>query len=357
MYRCRTDAIRLNGTATLWWDAENTSIHFIEQTLLPNEYSIVECRGIERLAAAIRRLEIRGAPALGVAGAYGVALSAALSDRKDMQSFMAAVRRDADILRSTRPTAINLAWGIDRVLASMTPAHDCNEACTRAIAEAEDIAREDTAYCHAIGKHGTELLPDTCTVLTHCNAGALACSSWGTALGVIRSAINVGKNVNVISCETRPLMQGARLTAWELARDGIEVTTITDSTAAHLMRKGAIDAVIVGADRITSDAVFNKIGTYMHAVCAYHHKIPFYVAAPLSTFDPINTEQDVIIEERGREEVTIMGGRTYVPGKAQVRNYAFDATPMELVTAIITETGVLRPPIDIHKLLSHRNTT
>lgn len=347
----------MNGTATLWWDAEKTSIHYIEQTLLPNEYAIIECRSIDRLATAIKRLEIRGAPALGVAGAYGVALAAVLADRKDLKSFMAAVRRDAGILRKTRPTAINLAWGIDRVLGVMTPAQDCDDACARAIAEAEKIAREDTACCHAIGSHGAALLPDTCTVLTHCNAGALACSSWGTALGVIRSAVNAGKQVKVISCETRPLLQGARLTAWELARDGIEVTTITDSTAAHLMRKGAIDAVVVGADRITRDAVFNKIGTYMHAVCAHHHDIPFYVAAPLSTFDPKNAENDVIIEERGREEVTIMGGRTYVPDGAQVKNYAFDATPMDLVTAIITETGVLRPPIDIRKLLSHISTT
>ncbi|MEI7856206.1 MAG: S-methyl-5-thioribose-1-phosphate isomerase [Methanomicrobiales archaeon] len=347
----------MNEIATLWWDSGNRSIHYIEQTLLPNEYTIVECRSIERLATAIRRLEIRGAPALGVAGAYGVALSATLAEKNDIQSFMAAVHRDAGILRTTRPTAINLAWGIDRVLASMRSAQDCDDACSRANAEAGDIAREDTACCHAIGRHGAALLPDTCTVLTHCNAGALACSSWGTALGVIRSAVNEGKKIKVISCETRPLLQGARLTAWELARDGIDVTTITDSTAAHLMRKGAIDAVVVGADRITHDAVFNKIGTYMHAVCAHHHKIPFYVAAPRSTFDAENTEKEVIIEERGRDEVTIMGGRTYVPEEAHVKNYAFDATPMELVTAIITETGVLRPPIDIPKLLSHRSTT
>ena len=347
----------MNESATLWWDAENTSIHYIEQTLLPNDYSIVECRSIERLATAIKRLEIRGAPALGVAGAYGVALAAVLADGKDLRSFMSAVHRDADILRSTRPTAINLAWGIDRVLAAMRPARTPADAVTIAIAEAEEIARDDTACCHAIGKHGAALLPDTCTVLTHCNAGALACSSWGTALGVIRSAVNAGKKVKVISCETRPLLQGARLTAWELARDGIDVTTITDSTAAHLMRKGAIDAVIVGADRITRDAVFNKIGTYMHAVCAYHHKIPFYVAAPLSTFDANNAETDVIIEERGRDEVTNMGSRIFVPEEAHVKNYAFDATPMELVTAVITETGVLRPPIDIHKLLSHHSTT
>ena len=347
----------MNETATLWWDKGNQSIHYIEQTLLPNEYTIVECRSIERLAVAIRRLEIRGAPALGVAGAYGVALSAVLADKKEMPSFMAAVHRDADILRSTRPTAINLAWGIDRVLTAMSTARDCDDACSRAIAEAEEIARDDTACCHAIGENGATLLPDTCTVLTHCNAGALACSSWGTALGVIRSAVKAGKKVNVISCETRPLLQGARLTAWELARDGIDVTTITDSTAAHLMRKGAIDAVVVGADRITGDAVFNKIGTYMHAVCAHHHAIPFYVAAPLSTFDANNTENDVIIEERGREEVTVMGNRTFVPDGAQVKNYAFDATPMELVTAVITEKGVMRPPIDIRKLLSRISTT
>jgi methylthioribose-1-phosphate isomerase len=347
----------VNETATLWWDRENSSIHYIEQTLLPNEYSIVECRSIERLATAIRRLEIRGAPALGVAGAYGVALSAVLSEKKDLNSFMSAMHRDAGILRATRPTAINLAWGIDRVLGAMTTAQNCEVACTRAIAEAEEIAREDTACCHAIGKHGAALLPDSCTVLTHCNAGALACSSWGTALGVIRSAVNEGKTVKVISCETRPLLQGARLTAWELARDGIDVTTITDSSAAHLMRKGTIDAVVVGADRITRDAVFNKIGTYMHAICAHHHKIPFYVAAPLSTFDANNSEKDVIIEERGRDEVTTIGDRIFVPDGAQVKNPAFDATPMELVTAIITETGVLRPPIDIHKLLSHRSTT
>ena len=347
----------MNETATLWWDTDNQSIHYIEQTLLPNEYAIVDCRSIERLAKAIRRLEIRGAPALGVAGAYGVALAAVLADKNDMPSFMASIQRNASILRSTRPTAINLAWGIDRVIASMQPAQDCRDACSRAVAEAMEIAREDTACCHAISKNGAALLPDTCTILTHCNAGALACSSWGTALGVIRSAVEDGKNVKVISCETRPLLQGARLTAWELDRDGIDVTTITDSTAAYLMQKGAIDAVVVGADRITRDAVFNKIGTYMHAVCAHHHKIPFYVAAPYSTFDAKNTASDIIVEERNRDEVTVMGNRTYVPEGAHVKNYAFDATPMELVTAIITETEVLRPPVDIPKLLSHRSTT
>nr|WP_319375202.1 S-methyl-5-thioribose-1-phosphate isomerase [uncultured Methanoregula sp.] len=344
------------GTKTLWWDATSQSIRYIDQTVLPGEFTIIECTSVDRLATAIRRLEIRGAPALGVAGAYGIALAAVTCIKEDPRIFSGDVQAAAALLRSTRPTAINLAWGIDRVLKKIMPVDDIRTARQIAIKEAEAIAREDTDCCHAIGKHGAALLPDTCTVLTHCNAGALACSSWGTALGVIRSAVEEGKNVRVISCETRPLLQGARLTAWELAQDGIDVTTITDSMAAHFMRAGAIDAVVVGADRITRDAVFNKIGTYMHAVCASHHKIPFYVAAPLSTFDKEKRERDVIIEERGRDEVTTMGNRVFVPDRAHVRNPAFDATPMELVTAIVTEHGVVRPPLDIPALLSRTGT-
>jgi methylthioribose-1-phosphate isomerase len=346
----------LNDSATLWWDSAKDCLCYIEQTLLPGEYVIIECRSVDRLATAIRRLEIRGAPALGVAGAYGIALAARTSPQEDFDAFITGMRQAAEMLRSTRPTAINLGWGINRGLAALATAHSCDEARVIALREAEAIAREDTACCHAIGDHGAVLLPDHCTVLTHCNAGALACSSWGTALGVIRSAVKGGKEVKVIACETRPLLQGARLTAWELARDGIDVTVITDSMAAHFMRAGAIDAVIVGADRITHDAVFNKIGTYMHAVCARHHAIPFYVAAPLSTFDPDNAERDVLIEERGREEVTVMGNRTYVPDGAKVKNPAFDATPMDLVTAIITEKGVLHQPIDTRSHLSFRTS-
>ena len=342
----------MNATATLWWDKITGSLCYIDQTLLPETYTIVECRSIERLAMAITRLEIRGAPALGVAGAYGVALAAQVSPKKNLKEFLSDVRRDAEILRITRPTAINLGWGIDRVLDKMVRADDIPSSRSIALEEAETIAREDTACCHAIGEHGADLLPEIGTVLTHCNAGSLACSSWGTALGVIRSAIDNGKEIRVYACETRPLLQGARLTAWELVRDEIEVTVITDSAAAHLMRKNAIDAVLVGADRITSDVVFNKIGTYMHAVCASHHKIPFYVAAPLSTFDTEKKEQDVIIEERNREEITKMGSLCVVPDAAMVKNYAFDATPMSLVTAIITEHGVLQPPVDIDSILS-----
>jgi methylthioribose-1-phosphate isomerase len=346
----------VNETATLWWDTGTESICYIDQTLLPEKYAIVECRSIGHLATAIKRLEIRGAPALGVAGAYGIALSARICQKNEPYAFRADVHRDAEILRATRPTAINLGWGIDRVLSKILPVQDIPLARRIALEEAEAVAREDTACCHAIGSHGAALLPDTCAVLTHCNAGSLACSSWGTALGIIRSAVDGGKQVNVIACETRPLLQGSRLTAWELIRDGIDVTVITDSSAAHLMRIGAIDVVVVGADRITRDAVFNKIGTYMHAICARYHNIPFYVAAPLSTFDIGRSEWEVIIEERGREEVTTMGCRVYVPDAAVVKNYAFDATPMNLVTAIITEKGVMHSPITIDSILSFKST-
>jgi translation initiation factor 2B subunit I family (IF-2BI) len=251
---------------------------------------------------------------------------------------------------------VNLSWGVDRVLARVQAAPGVPDAKAAALAEAKAIAAEDTRCCHAIGGFGADLLPDECTVLTHCNAGALACSTWGTALGVIRSAVAAGKNVKVIACETRPLLQGARLTAWELARDGIDVTVVTDSMAAHIMRTGKIDAVIVGADRITKDAVFNKIGTYMHAVCAHYHGIPFYVAAPISTFDATRLEKDVVIEERGREEIALVGNRTLLPDGVPVRNFAFDATPMDLVRAIVTEQGVVVPPFDINELVA-RSTT
>jgi methylthioribose-1-phosphate isomerase len=346
----------LNTSATLWWDAELPGIRYIEQTLLPSEYRIADCRTTDQLATAIKTLAIRGAPALGVAGGFGVALAAATCTEKNSDAFLAEVTKEAGLLRSARPTAVNLGWGIDRVLARLSGIRDIDTARAVTLAEAEAIAREDTICCHAIGRHGADLLPDHCTVLTHCNAGALACSSWGTALGVIRSAVNAGKEVEVIACETRPLLQGARLTAWELDRDGIDVTVITDSTAAYLMRTGTIDAVIVGADRITGDAVFNKIGTYMHAVCAQHHNIPFYVAAPLSTFDATRTEQDVTIEERNRDELAVLGNRTLIPASVPVKNLAFDATPLALVTAIITESGVFRPPINVNALLSLEGT-
>lgn len=339
----------MNNPYTLWWDQKKRCVCFIDQTLLPNRERIAECRSVRRLAKAIRRLEIRGAPALGVAGAFGVALSASLSRSRTHEAFLGTVTRDAELLRATRPTAVNLGWGIDRVLETVRSAPGVPAARERALAMAEEILAEDTASCHAIGTHGAALLPDPCRILTHCNAGALACSSWGTALGVVRSATESGKAVNVIACETRPLLQGARLTAWELARDNIPVTVITDSMAADCMRSDGIDAVIVGADRITADAVYNKIGTYMVAVAARFHKIPFYVAAPLSTFDL--TGAKCVIEERGRDEVAKIGNRIFVPPGVPVKNPSFDATPLDLVTAIITEKGVIRPPFSKDELV------
>lgn len=330
---------------TITWNTEAQCLTYIDQTRLPAELVTVETQSVTRLADGIRRLEVRGAPALGVAGGYGVALSCfSHQNEKAGQAFCHAVETDVAFLRATRPTAVNLGWGINRVLQTALQEETPEAAFDAALREAQAIETEDIALCHRIGANGATLLPDTCTVLTHCNAGALACVEWGTALGVIRSAVEAGKNISVLSCETRPLNQGSRLTAFELQADGIPVKTIPDSAAAHLMRRGMIDAVVVGADRITPDAVFNKIGTYMHAVCADHHKIPFYVAAPYSTLDVSQTEADVTIEERARNELAICGDRQLMPDGIDVINPAFDATPLNLVTAIITDRGIFRQP-------------
>lgn len=337
---------------TLWWDGGRQSLFLIDQTVLPARYQVVECRDVERLAMAIRRLEVRGAPALGVAGGYGVALAALAGTQHSLSEFLAETGKKAEFLKGTRPTAINLSWGIDRVMSRLGQAESVEQAKEIALEEAHRIARDDEETCLSLGGVGAYLLPDRCTLLTHCNAGALACTRWGTALGVVRSAVAEGKVVRVIATETRPLLQGARLTAWELARDGIDVTVIPDSAAASLMKRGEIDFVLVGADRITKDAVFNKIGTYMLAVSAWHHDLPFYVAAPLSTFDPVHREGDIVIEERGREELATCGDWNILPEGVGVRNPAFDATPLSLVTGIITERGVFFPPLDIPKILS-----
>jgi methylthioribose-1-phosphate isomerase len=332
---------------TIWWNDENPSVLLVNQTKLPETFEILEITTVERLAEAVRNLEVRGAPALGVAGAFGVALAAATCT-SDIE-FSETVQEAASLLRSTRPTAVNLSWGIDRVLRSMEKLPP-EMAAVLAVFAAKKIAEEDEACCRELGRCGAKLLPQIGSVLTHCNAGALACSAWGTALGVIRSAREAGKKLSVYSCETRPLLQGSRLTAWELSQDGIPVTTIVDSEAAYLMQKGEIDCVIVGADRITEDAVFNKIGTYMHAVCAKYHNIPFYVAAPAATFDFELAGSAVRVEERGREEVAEFFGKTTVPPDVPVLNYAFDATPLSLATAVITEKGVFYPPYDFSPL-------
>ncbi|MDD1658948.1 MAG: S-methyl-5-thioribose-1-phosphate isomerase [Methanomicrobiales archaeon] len=329
---------------TISWDQGSGTIRFIDQTLLPERYAMVTCGTVKRLIRGISRLEVRGAPALGVAGGMGVALAAVKSRATRRDDFLREVEEAAGSVAATRPTAVNLSWGVNRVLDRVREAADPAEARRVAVEEAVAMAEEDRTTCLRIGENGVAIVPDGATILTHCNAGALACTEWGTALGVVRSAARAGKRVKVIACETRPLFQGSRLTAWELSRDGIDVTVIPDGSAAFLMRKGEISLVLVGADRITRDAVFNKIGTYMHAVCARHHNIPFYVAAPRSTFDLGLTEGEVTIEERERSEVSRCGGRTLVPDGAGVRNLGFDATPLSLVSAIITEDGVLRPP-------------
>ncbi len=332
---------------TIWWDHRAERIGLIDQTLLPGRYEAITCTGIDDLVEAIQALRVRGAPALGVAGAYGVALAARTVEASSHADYLSCVREASGRVRSARPTAVNLAWGVDRVLESIGESGSADEVRARTLTAAEQLAEEDLVMCRALGAHGAALLPDDATVLTHCNAGALACVGWGTALGVVRSAVEAGKRVRVIACETRPLLQGARLTAYELQRDGIPVTVCPDSSAAHLMREGGIDAVIVGADRICRDAVFNKVGTYMHAITAYHHGIPFYVAAPSSTLDPDLPGARIEIEERGRDEVACFGGTPTVPEGVSVRNPAFDLTPLDLVTAVITEKGVFFDPADL----------
>lgn len=341
---------------TIAWDEEERAVTLIDQTCLPAHYRLIRCGSVDRLITAIRHLETRGAPALGVAGAYGVVLASKTIHEKDHATFMRALKAEATRIRTARPTAINLSWGVDTVMRAVEDAQSISEARHNARDAANKVAAADARACHDLGAHGATLMKERVSVLTHCNAGALACSEWGTALGVVRSAIESGKEVVVFACETRPLLQGARLTAWELQRDGIPVTVIPDSAAAFLMKQGIIDMVIVGADRITRDAVFNKIGTYMHAVCARHHAIPFYVAAPLSTFDPESSAENVVIEERGREEVASCGKITTVPEGVQVKNYAFDSTPHELVTAFITETGVFPAPPDWKKIENAKKT-
>jgi len=332
---------------TIWWDDEGQAVGMIDQTLLPEMLKTIEVGSVEELCEAILALRVRGAPALGAAGAYGVALAAARSAATDPAALLQEVQKAAGIIRAARPTAVNLSWGVDRVMRAIGEIEDsatAGEIRASALAEAEAIAEEDVAINRALGDVGAALLADGDVVLTHCNAGRLACVGWGTALGVIRSAVAEGKRISVCACETRPLFQGSRLTAWELSEDNIPVTLICDSMAGMAMRQGRIDKVIVGADRITKDAVFNKVGTYSLAVLARAHGIPFYVAAPISTFDLDSFEKDVVIEERDPDEIRRLGSKQLAPPEVKVYNPAFDATPLDLVSAIITERGIYRPP-------------
>ncbi len=311
----------------------------IDQRKLPREEVFVTCRTYEEVAEAIRVMVIRGAPAIGVAAAMGVALG--VQQGADFETVCST-------LAGTRPTAVNLFWGIERmkrVRAALNGASR-EELLRSMIEEAQEIRREDIAMCMAIGKHGAALVPDGKTVLTHCNAGALATAGYGTALGVIRAAVEAGKKIDVFADETRPFLQGARLTAWELQQDRIPTTIITDNMAGHFLKSGRIGCVVVGADRIASNGdVANKIGTYSVAVLAKENGVPFYVAAPSSTFDLTLASGDQIpIEQRAKDEVTHVFGVPVAPENIGVENPAFDVTPAKYVTAIICEKGVARAP-------------
>ncbi|MFP4654137.1 MAG: S-methyl-5-thioribose-1-phosphate isomerase [Methanohalobium sp.] len=336
---------------TIDWNDESNTIQLIDQTLLPREYRVIECKTIEALCEAIKSLRVRGAPALGATGGYGIALAAVLSKAVNMDDLTKELQSAAKTIKSTRPTAVNLGWGVDRVLKATSDAYDLEGMKSTAIEDAKQIADEDVAINKKIGEYGAKLLEDGDTVLTHCNAGKLACVDWGTALGVVRSAVEEGKNIKVVACETRPLNQGSRLTTWELMQDNIPVTLIADSMSGHVIRHGSIDKVIVGADRITEDAVFNKIGTYTHSVIAKEHEIPFYVVAPTSTFDFKGWEGSVEIELRNSDELRYFGDLQIAPENVNVYNPAFDATPMENVSAIITENGVFKPPFLLDEVL------
>ena len=320
------------------------ALRILDQTRLPNEEVWLELKSPEEVAEAIKSMRVRGAPLLGAVAAYGLALAAIRSRARDREGLISDLERAAELIRATRPTAVNLFWAIERVLKVARQAQGGPEAVREAVvAEANKIAEEDVAVNRRIGQHGQALVPDGATVLTHCNAGALATVGYGTALGVIRAAVEAGKRVRVIATETRPLLQGARLTAYELLKDGIDVTLITDNMVGYVMSRGLVDLVVVGADRIVRDGVFNKIGTYGIAILAKEHGVPFYVAAPTSTLDLAKSSGDVVIEERAPEEVTHIGPVRIAPEGVRVLNPAFDFTPMRYVTAIITEDGVFKP--------------
>ncbi|WP_437782901.1 S-methyl-5-thioribose-1-phosphate isomerase [Sorangium sp. So ce1097] len=320
-------------------------VFLLEQRELPERERYLTVTDAAGVAEAIRSMAVRGAPAIGIAAAYGMALAARAARGEVASDYVAAMRAAAELLASARPTAVNLGWAVRRtVAAALEHAGRRGEERARDIAAlAREIHQEDVAACHQMARTGAARLPESGTVLTHCNAGALATGGYGTALGVIRAAVAEGKALRVLACETRPYLQGARLTAWELQRDGIPVEVISDSMAAWFMQRGEIGAVVVGADRIARNGdVANKIGTYGLACLARHHGVPFYVAAPWSTIDlATDTGASIPIEERSRDELAVVGGRRVIPPGVPVRHPAFDVTPAELVTAIFTERGKL----------------
>jgi methylthioribose-1-phosphate isomerase len=333
---------------TLQWQGDEFGfLRMIDQTRLPGELVHLECRDVETIFEAIRSLRVRGAPAIGIAAAYGLVVALQNQVEASRDAFFAALEEQHRYLASSRPTAVNLFWALDRMKNAATRAmvQTPRELLALLLDEARAIHEEDRKMCHAIGRHGAALLADGAGVLTHCNAGGLATAEYGTALSMIFTAQDEGKNLHVFVDETRPLLQGARLTAWELVARGVDATLICDNMAGQVMREGRVQAVVVGADRITAagDAA-NKIGTYSLAVLARAHQIPFYVAAPTSTFDLSITSGDQIpIEQRSAREITHGFGRETAPEGVKVYNPAFDVTPASLITALVTEKGVISP--------------
>ena len=331
-------------------DWKDDAVVMIDQRKLPASEIYVSCKTAQEVAKAIKAMVIRGAPAIGVAAAMGIALGMRRSTATGTKQFTTEFQKLCDLMAGTRPTAVNLFWAIERMKRTFAEAAQggcsVDEIKARLEADARRIHDEDVESCRAMGAHGATLVPDSAQILTHCNAGALATAGYGTALGVIRAASEQGKRVAVLADETRPFLQGARLTAWELVKDGIDTTVITDNMAGAMMRLGRVDLVVVGADRIAANGdVANKIGTYAVAVLAKEHGIPFYVAAPLSTIDLKTAEgAQIPIEERDAREVTHVGSARLTPEGAQIRNPAFDVTPAKYVTAIVTERGIARPP-------------
>lgn len=331
---------------TINW--KNGKVVYIDQTLLPHKVKFVVCPDVKTLWHAIKTLKVRGAPAIGIAGALGVVLGVKDSKAKTKSAFLKEVDKAAKYLASSRPTAINLFWALARMecVAEKNAGKNIGEIKKVLLKEALRIIEEDRASCRRMAKYGASLIKSGDTILTHCNAGALATADYGTALGVLFEASKQGKSIKVYVDETRPLLQGARLTTWELMHEGIDTTLICDNMAASLMEKGRIDKIFVGADRVAGNGdAANKIGTYNLAVLAKYHSVPFYVVAPLSSFDfNIKSGRDIPIEERGADEVRTVLGKRIAPRKVKVYNPAFDVTPNELITAIVTENGIFKRP-------------
>ena len=330
---------------TVEW--KDNSVIMIDQTKLPNSLEYVTYTDYNQVANAIRTLVVRGAPAIGVSGAFGLALAALQSNAKEKDQLIQDLKTAKKILFETRPTAVNLSWGLDKIMKITEQCKTVSEIRDNVIAKAKEMAEDDVNINKKMGKNGAELFQNNDTIMTHCNAGALATVGYGTALGVIRATNESGKNIKVIATETRPIQQGSRLTAFELKHDGIDVSLIPDTAVGYTMANGLVNGVVVGADRILQTGhIFNKIGTYQVATMAKQHNIPFYVAAPLSTFDLDSKPEDVIIEQRKASEVTGIGDKKTAPDGINVINPAFDMTPPGLISGIITENGIAKPPYE-----------